>query len=390
MARNKMQTRETVVKDIESKPSKKTPAEKPSKKKPAKPVQASTPAPLDTADREMLKAAVMKLGNSLVDGLRHKFGLPNKTWPEDCEKIGVLLAETEPAVAEHLKTTGGLPDGWLVSQPAEEKDKGKPGPKLKDRDLTGLKPDFMGKSKVLTVVPEKVTVDSVVEWVEGEIDAYHRLGQHLTNDALKASVQKFISAYRSQYNAGKENSGMTLSEIDCLTHTVNGLIASRPEPEEWSREYRAEQAMKALQGTKKVDVPKEKGKGKDKPASSKGKPKPNKTSGDEDRPTLSNVDATVANIGVKVEVGDRGAMRCNLTIDGETYPVTAVIRHMGHTGWKFAEVRDALKKLGIDAHVKDATCRAQLYSGVKGDDGPHGKLPKLTGKGKKLVAALKK
>lgn len=57
-------------------------------------------------------------------------------------------------------------------------------------------------------------------------------------------------------------------------------------------------------------------------------------------------------------------------------PVTAVLRWCGADAWTQSEVRTLLAALGIP-EVKDATIKAQLQSGAKGDAGSHGPIPYL-------------
>jgi hypothetical protein len=65
----------------------------------------------------------------------------------------------------------------------------------------------------------------------------------------------------------------------------------------------------------------------------------------------------------KVSQGTGGGKRYDLF----GHPVTGVLRWMGKNGWKFAQARAALDKLGIDC--ADGTLTAQLGAGAKGKRG---------------------
>jgi hypothetical protein len=65
----------------------------------------------------------------------------------------------------------------------------------------------------------------------------------------------------------------------------------------------------------------------------------------------------------KVSQGTGGGKRYDLF----GHPVTGVLRWMGKQGWKFAQARAALDKLGIDC--ADGTLTAQLGAGAKGKRG---------------------
>lgn len=96
---------------------------------------------------------------------------------------------------------------------------------------------------------------------------------------------------------------------------------------------------------------------------------------------------TGAAVQVTTSAGKKGGKRFSVNLCGEEFPVTSVLRWFGANANTFAEAQTALAALGM-AEVQPTTIRAQLYSGRKGNAGPHGKVPVLRPEQEAILKAL--
>ncbi len=76
-----------------------------------------------------------------------------------------------------------------------------------------------------------------------------------------------------------------------------------------------------------------------------------------------------AGANVVISAGKKDGKR----YDFEGHPVTAVLRWMGKSAWKFEDARNVLNKLGLN-EVADGTLKAQLGAGKNGLRGPAASL----------------
>lgn len=282
---------------------------------------------------------------------------------------------------EELETLAEPVQETQEADPAADFVKEKPkekrlGAHLKERDQTGLKPIFQaGTSRGTAFGLPEFTRTGVVEWIETVVDTFVERGLWPVNSVIE-EWGRWLTTAGFQHAKVRPTEG----EYDLVTRVFKEVVANREEPEEWTTNYRAKKAVEASIAPKEEPV----APAKDKPVKGEKKPtsEPRKV---EKTETVKTKGGTVK---VEITEGKKGGKRFQLNVAGEPLAISSAMRWMGAQGWTFDEVRAALEKLGLTGNVQEPTIRAQVYSGRKGDEGGHGKVPELAEAQEKALNAL--